>query len=288
MDEENNRPEKDNGMNPQEQREFIRRVIQEVVEAGGNPEVIARDMRKQERLERIAQRKIDREERKAKERKDVDQKPPIKIDLSPIHEQAKKDRETQNKNPATKDEGVGIPERDRNEQERKLSGMGFAPPESKDPLPVGFRPKEFLFSVVGGGGSGTHMWKAVLTGASGGFPKFSVKGGIVVVQGTRVEVADVAELIATSETGYICLKVVRDSASQAYDAGTPAAIVWEETDPTSTYEAEFTVLAEYLTGSVAQCRSHEICSYEKVIVALGEFKLLSVQANSRNVFDLPP
>lgn len=116
MDEENNRPEKDNGMNPQEQREFIRRVIQEVVEAGGNPEVIARDMRKQERLERIAQRKIDREERKAKERKDVDQKPPIKIDLSPIHEQAKKDRETQNKNPATKDEGVGIPERDRNEQ----------------------------------------------------------------------------------------------------------------------------------------------------------------------------
>jgi hypothetical protein len=110
-------------------------------------------------------------------------------------------------------------------------------------------------------------------------------------------------LTASGGTGFVVLKVARVSASRAYDPGNIPVIEFHTTVPPSTYAAEYTVLAETQTVTVpavipgdpptyrhdiAQCRSDEICSYELLIVANGEFALLPMQANSRNSYAPPP
>jgi hypothetical protein len=184
---------------------------------------------------------------------------------------------------------INIPRRPRSGEDVKyvVDGLVTAVQQLRD------RPT-FYNQGKGGGGSFSHMWQAAKTGETDGespFPIFQVKGGIAVIQGTRVEVADVAELEATSETGFICLKTVRDEDSRALDTdATPSnpSIVWQDAEPVSDYAEEYTVLAEYLEDEkVRQCRFHEICSYEMMHVANGELKLLPFQANSRNSYDLP-
>lgn len=144
-------------------------------------------------------------------------------------------------------------------------------------------------------GAFSHMWKGTLVGETEPVgsdpicPIFNVKGGIVVVQGTRVPIADVAALEATSEEGVVVLAVVREESSRAYDAGNPPEILWFSSVPTSDYATEYTVLFEYTESEgINQCRHGEICSQESLFFENGEFKLLPFQANSRNTYDLPP
>lgn len=154
-------------------------------------------------------------------------------------------------------------------------------------------------------GTGDHMWKVTSSGPAGGVSPdttYSVAGGIAVIQGTRVTVAAKPNLAASGGTGFVVLKVTRNSASRVYDPGNIPVIEFYTTVPPSTYAAEYTVLAETLAVTVpavipgdpptyrhdiAQCRSDEICSYELLIVANGEFALLPVQANSRNSYAPP-
>ena len=144
-----------------------------------------------------------------------------------------------------------------------------------------------------------HMWKVTQSGETDGVPKFSALGGIAVIQGTRVKVADVAEVPLGDDTtttkggGFVVLKVTRDNASRVYDSEYPPVIEFHAAQPTSTDVEEYTVLAEVTATSgdvppeITQCRRDEICSYELLIVANGEFALLPVQANSRNSYAPP-
>jgi hypothetical protein len=157
----------------------------------------------------------------------------------------------------------------------------------------------------GAGASGDHMWKVTSSGPAGGVSPnatYSVAGGVAVIQGTRVTVAAKPNLAASGGTGFVVLKVTRNSASRVYDPGNIPVIEFYTTVPPSTYAAEYTVLAETLAVTVpadpapgpptyrhdiTQCRRDEICSYELLIVANGEFALLPVQANSRNSYAPP-
>jgi hypothetical protein len=137
-------------------------------------------------------------------------------------------------------------------------------------------------------GSGTHMWKVTAAGEDDSnppIPLYKVLGGIAVVQGARVEVAGV-DALPTGANGFVVLKVVRNSASRAYVS---SAIEWHpDVEPESSDYEEYTVLAEVNSGGVIeQCRNDEICSFELMIVANGELKLLPFQANSRNSYDPP-
>ena len=139
-----------------------------------------------------------------------------------------------------------------------------------------------------------HMWKVTQISETDGVPKFSVLGGIVVIQGTRVEVADVAELTGNSQGGNIYLKVTRNSASRAYDSLYPPEIVFSDSSsPLVSDELnQYTVLAEVVgTGEgyeINQCRNDEICSQEIVITDNnGASALLPVQGNSRNSYAPP-
>jgi len=156
-----------------------------------------------------------------------------------------------------------------------------------------------------GGADFNHMWKVTSSGPAGGVSPnatYSVAGGVAVIQGTRVPVAAKPNLAASGGTGFVVLKVTRNSASRVYDPGNIPVIEFYTTVPPSTYAAEYTVLAETLAVTVpavipgdpptyrhdiTQCRSDEICSYELLIVANGEFALLPVQANSRNSYAPP-
>jgi hypothetical protein len=151
--------------------------------------------------------------------------------------------------------------------------------------------------------SSNHMWKVSQNGQDGSFaPIFSCLGGIVTIQGTRVVVSDVAVVplgndiltTTTASNGFIALKITREEASRVYDSDHPPVVEFYTTLPSSTAEEEFIVLAEVtvsgdvtLPSSFTQCRNDEICSYELLIVANGEFALLPVQANSRNSYAPP-
>ena len=149
--------------------------------------------------------------------------------------------------------------------------------------------------------SSDHMWKVSQNGVDGSFgPIFSCLGGVAVIQGTRVNVSDVAVVplggatTTTASDGFITLKITREAASRVYDPAYPPVIEFHTTLPSSTKEEEFVVLAEVtvsgdvtLPSSFTQCRRDEICSYELLGTANGEFALLPVQANSRNSYDPP-
>jgi hypothetical protein len=148
-----------------------------------------------------------------------------------------------------------------------------------------------------------HPWKVSQNGVNGNLePIFSCLGGIVAIQGTRVVVPDVAVVplgndiltTTTASNGFIALKITREEASRVYDSDHPPVVEFYTTLPSSTAEEEFIVLAEVtvsgdvtLPSSFTQCRNDEICSYELLIVANGEFALLPVQANSRNSYAPP-
>jgi hypothetical protein len=148
-----------------------------------------------------------------------------------------------------------------------------------------------------------HPWKVSQNGVNGNLePIFSCLGGIVAIQGTRVVVPDVAVVplgndiltTTTASNGFITLKITREAASRVYDSDHPPVVEFYTTLPSSTKEEELIVLAEVtvsgdvtLPSSFAQCRRDEICSYELLIVANGEFALLPVQANSRNSYAPP-
>jgi hypothetical protein len=144
-----------------------------------------------------------------------------------------------------------------------------------------------------------HMWKVTQSGETDGVPEFSARGGVAVIQGTRVVVADVVEVplgghtATTKGGGFVTLKVTRDNASRAYDSDYPPVIEFHATVPPSTDEEEYTVLAEVTATSgdvppdITQCRRDEICSYELLIVANGEFALMPFQTNSRNSYAPP-
>ena len=147
--------------------------------------------------------------------------------------------------------------------------------------------------------SSNHMWKVRQSGGTNVEPEFGVLGGVVVIQGTRVGVADVANVplggasTTTTAGGFVTLKVTRNNASRVYDSEHPPVIEFHDAQPTSTDEEEYTVLAEVTATSgdvppdITQCRRDEICSYELLIVANGEFALLPFQTNSRNGYAPP-
>ena len=151
-----------------------------------------------------------------------------------------------------------------------------------------------------------HMWLTALDSVDeSGTGTLSVLGGVVVVQGTRIEVEDTT-VTSSDPFGFIVLKVERESASRAIKEGYPPEIQFFDdlSFPDSSESSEYTVLAEatqvvtpapteedpsatVTTYTIRQCRNDEICSYELLIVANGEFKLLPFQTNSRNSYAPP-
>lgn len=155
------------------------------------------------------------------------------------------------------------------------------------------RPVFYNAGVGGGGGSEfEHMWQvtAVANEEDPEIKDYSVKGGIVTIQGTRVVVADAVLPGGNPETvteAWIYLAVYRDTDSRDYDDTSPPEILYSETELTSDYSAEYTVLAEIEYAEITQCRNDEISSLELMIVENGEFSLIPMQSNSRNSYDLP-
>ena len=138
--------------------------------------------------------------------------------------------------------------------------------------------------------SSDHMWKVTQSGLSGSVPVFDVLGGTVTVQGTSVTVADDLGLSGFADSlAYVSLKITRIAASRAYDAASPPIIEIGVALPVSTNANEYVILATIAaeTFEITQCRHDEICSYELLGTANGEFALLPVQANSRNSYDPP-
>ena len=146
---------------------------------------------------------------------------------------------------------------------------------------------------VGGGTEFSHMWQvtAVANEEDPEIKDYSVKGGIVTIQGERVVVADILlpggnpELVPEA---YIYLAVYRDTASRDYDPTQPPEIFYSESALASDYAGEGIVLAEIEYGVIKQCRNDEICSAELMIVLNGELALIPMQANSRNAYLPPP
>jgi len=147
-----------------------------------------------------------------------------------------------------------------------------------------------------GGEGGTefeHMWQvtAVADETDPTITNYAVKGGVATIQGERVVVADAMLPGGNPETvtaAAIYLAVYRDTASRALSATSPPEILYSETELTSDYSAEYTVLAQIEYGAITQCRNDEICSMELMIVENGEFSLIPVQSNSRNTYAPPP
>lgn len=163
--------------------------------------------------------------------------------------------------------------------------------------------------ITDGGGNGaafSHMWQATLDSVDeSDAGTFTVKKGIVVVQGSRVEVPDTV-VTSSYPDSIIALKVTRDSSSRAYDdTYVPQILLFEKSVfPLSSDTAEYTVIAEVTqvitpapteedptatvtTYDILQCRNDEICSFELLIVSNGEFALMPFQANSRNSYAPP-
>lgn len=137
-----------------------------------------------------------------------------------------------------------------------------------------------------------HMWQVTAAEEVDGNYTYNVKGGIVVVQGERVDVEEVlalagGDVVEEGDTGFIYLRVFREESSRAYNPSIPPIIEWSSTSVESDYYDEMTILAEVKYGVITQCRNDEICSMELMIVANGEFLLIPVQANSRNSYDTP-
>jgi len=136
-----------------------------------------------------------------------------------------------------------------------------------------------------------HPWKVTQSGLNGDIPVFDVLGGVVTVQGTSVSVADDLGLSGlASSLAYVYLEITRETASRAYDPEFPPIIEIGDELPVSTNASEYVILATIAAGTfeITQCRNDEICSYELLIVANGEFALIPVQANSRNSYAPPP
>jgi hypothetical protein len=141
-----------------------------------------------------------------------------------------------------------------------------------------------------GGGRGKkfdHMWKVSSAGQSDDdppVPLLNVTGGILTVQGTTVTVADNPTLSAGTD-GFVCLKVVRNSASRAYVSH---VIEWHPTTaPASDYAAEYYILASIYDGEITQHRYEEIISHELMIVANGEFQLGPFSTLTRETYEPP-
>jgi len=166
-----------------------------------------------------------------------------------------------------------------------------------------------LEHFVGGGTGGssfTHMWQVTLASVDeSGTGTFNVAGGVAVIQGTRVDVADTT-VTSSYPIGDIVLKVERDTDSRAIKEGYPPEIMFFDdlSFPGSSEAEEYTVLAEVTqvltpapteedpsatttTYTIRQCRNDEICSYELLHVVNGSFALLPFQANSRNSYAPP-
>jgi hypothetical protein len=299
MAEENPEEEKARKAAEEKQREFIREVIREVVSADMGRSEGRRLARRVERQERSAARAEAREQQKGvKEKLGAEEKPMLKVDMTPIQQQAKKDREAQNQNLA-QNKADPPPARDSNEQERKNNWMNFlAPRQAENPLPS-FNIKETLY----GAGLMTtaridHMWKVSKgTEVNTEDPDYeeglempwSVRGGVVTVQGETVEVADRPNLPGSGD-GFVVLKVERDPDSRAYVAAS-AEIQWSATEPVNhpspSESEEFYILAQIISGEIRQHRFEEIISYELMVVVNGELKLGPFSMLTRNVYDLP-
>jgi len=137
------------------------------------------------------------------------------------------------------------------------------------------------------GGKLAHMWKVSSAGQSDDdppVPLLNVTGGILTVQGTTVTVADNPTLSAGTD-GFVCLKVVRNSASRAYVSH---VIEWHPTTaPASDYAAEYYILASIYDGEITQHRYEEIISHELMIVANGEFQLGPFSTLTRETYEPP-
>jgi hypothetical protein len=135
-----------------------------------------------------------------------------------------------------------------------------------------------------------HMWKVTQSGLNGDIPVFDVLGGVVTVQGTSVSVADDLGLSGlASALAYVSLKITRDADSRAYDPAELPIIEIGDELPVSTNASEYVILATIAAGTfeITQCRNDEICSYELLLVANGEFALMPFQTNSRNSYAPP-
>jgi len=134
------------------------------------------------------------------------------------------------------------------------------------------------------------MWAvslgAPLTPAMPGDPSrnYEVNGGVLTVQEYTVEVAD-ATLTDGVATGFVYLKVGRDSASREYDSH---VIEWSDTALTSDYAYEYYLLASVVDEEIRQHRFEEIISWEEMVVANGSLKLLPFVALTYNSYDPPP
>jgi len=128
-----------------------------------------------------------------------------------------------------------------------------------------------------------HMWKVTEGLFNDPVQGYNVKGGFLTVQGTTVTVDDAIELAGVA-TGFVYLKVARDSTSRAYDSH---AIEWHTTAQTSQDYEEFYLLASVVSGVITQHRYEEIISQELMIVALGEFKLAPMVGLTRNTYSPP-
>lgn len=135
----------------------------------------------------------------------------------------------------------------------------------------------YLYS---GGASVNHPWKVTMTDEG----EFYISGGTVHGNGGPFVVAPKTELI---ESGIIWVKITRDSSSREMTA---AVIGSGVSVPTSDYTDQYRPIAavdDAGSPPVLQLQFQELRVEELMIVANGEFELLSVDAAARNTYDPP-
>jgi hypothetical protein len=125
-----------------------------------------------------------------------------------------------------------------------------------------------------------HPWKVSYAGED----DWTVVGDTVYSQGDPIIVADTT---VSGTTGYVVLKITRDSTSREITA----AVVEFATEVTASYYTDqYRVLAKVGTEStpkVVQLQFEEIRILEDRVLVNGESKLVGLEVSHRNNYDLP-
>ena len=130
-----------------------------------------------------------------------------------------------------------------------------------------------------------HPWRVLFKSSDEDVKSWSVVGGTVYTQDAPIVVED-AEV--TGDSGYVLLKITRNSASRK---ATEAVVKFSETVPESDYTTQYRVLA-YVSSAddnpVTQHQFEEIRIFESRVVVNGAFRLVGLEMSHRNYYELPP
>ena len=135
-----------------------------------------------------------------------------------------------------------------------------------------------------GGDGGHHQWKVMFKSSVEDVKSWSVVGGTVYTESASISVSDKE---VTGDSGYVLLKITRNSASRK---ATEAVVEFSETVPESDYTTQYRVLA-YVSSAgdnpVTQHQFEEIRIFEDLAVVNGEFQLVGLEMSHRNYYAPP-